>query len=112
MESLSVDVKSIQRSLHRAAIALQTHYCNRDGSVYQVNDLQQVLTTWLELSIEELVDDVLFHTVEGDRAYAFNRSAFERQLNRVQPTGVETPLTEFDDTHPPCATPDEGSVAA
>ncbi|HEY9644532.1 MAG TPA: hypothetical protein V6C57_28810 [Coleofasciculaceae cyanobacterium] len=80
-----MDIEAIQTALNQTAIALQARFAQETGECYCVEDLQQALTHWLELSIEELVDDALFHTVEGDRAYAFNRRAFELQMQRLQP---------------------------
>jgi hypothetical protein len=80
-----IDTEAVQQALQEAAIALRLRYAHEMGETYRVEDLQQVLTHWLELSIEALVEDALFHTVEGDRAYAFNRRAFELQLQRLQP---------------------------
>jgi hypothetical protein len=80
-----IDTEAVQTALNQTAIALQVRFAQETGDRYGVEDLQQALTHWLELSIEELVDDALFHTVEGDRAYAFNRRAFELQIKRLQP---------------------------
>jgi hypothetical protein len=43
--------------------------------------------------VEALVEDALFHTVEGDRAYAFNRRAFEVQLRKLQPVETLPPVS-------------------
>jgi hypothetical protein len=80
-----IDTEAVQTALNQTAIALQARFAQETGDRYGVDDLQQALTQWLELSIEALVDDALFHTIEGDRAYAFNRRAFELQINRLQP---------------------------
>lgn len=80
-----VDTDAIQQALRRAAVELRAYYAHEQGELYRVEDLRQALNNWLELSIESLVEDALFHTVEGDRAYAFNRAAFEAQMQRIQP---------------------------
>jgi hypothetical protein len=85
MATLYIDTEAVQQSLRETAIALRTHYADETGETYRVEELQQALTQWLELSIETLVDDAFFHTAEGDRAYAFNRRAFDLQLQRLQP---------------------------
>jgi hypothetical protein len=74
-----------QRTLKDAANQLQDHFLKEEGSAYSVEDLQKALSNWLELSVESLLDDVLFHVVEGDRAYAFNRRAFELEIQRLHP---------------------------
>lgn len=81
-------LSEIQQQLNSAAVQLQAHIAHNDGTVYQVEDLQRALNIWLELSIECLVEDATFHTVEGDRAQAFNRRAWELQLARLQPVEV------------------------
>jgi hypothetical protein len=47
-----------------------------------------VLSRWLELSIEQLCDDALFHCITGDRSIAFNRDGFEQGLNKVPSVSV------------------------
>jgi hypothetical protein len=89
MAAFFVDTDSIQSALETAAIDLQTHFLQEEGEVYRVEDLQQALESWLELSVESLVEDALFHAVEGDRSVAFNRSAFESQLKRVKPLALQ-----------------------
>jgi hypothetical protein len=79
------DQEAVQSALKLAASELQSHFLHEEGELYRTDDLQQALNHWLELSIESLVDDVLFHAVEGDRSYAFNREAFEAQMRRMQP---------------------------
>jgi hypothetical protein len=79
----------IQEQLNSAATQVQAHIAQNDGTVYSVEDLQRALSAWLELSIEALVEDAMFHVVEGDRAQAFNRRAWELQLARLKPVEVE-----------------------
>lgn len=85
MTALFVDTNATQAALQTAATELQARFVTEYGEQYCVEDLQAALTQWLELSIESLVEDALFHTVEGDRAYAFNRRAFEMQMKKLQP---------------------------
>jgi len=89
MTAFFVDTDSMQSALETAAIDLQAHYLREEGETYQVEDLQHALENWLELSIESLVEDALFHAVEGDRSIAFNRSAFEAQLRRLKPMSLQ-----------------------
>jgi hypothetical protein len=72
-------------ALSESASQLQAYFLREEGSEYAVADLERVLDRWLELSMERLLEDVLFHVVEGDRAYAFNRRAFELQMEQIQP---------------------------
>jgi hypothetical protein len=80
-----VDTDTIQTAFKTAAAELQAYYAHEYGDTYRAEDLQQALNNWLELSVEYLVEDVLFHTIEGDRSYAFNRAAFELQMRQIQP---------------------------
>lgn len=90
---MAIDVESTQLALESAAIELQSRYASTDGERYRVEDLKTALTRWLELSIESLVEDVLFHTIDGDRAYAFNRHGFEMQLRKLQPESISEPIS-------------------
>ncbi|NJO77094.1 MAG: hypothetical protein HC827_00285 [Cyanobacteria bacterium RM1_2_2] len=83
-----IDTDATHFALKNAAVELQERLAQEYGEQYRAEDLQIALTHWLELSIESLVDDVLFHTLEGDRSHAFNRRVFEKQLKKLQPTPV------------------------
>jgi hypothetical protein len=82
------DSDATQSVLKAAAVELQARFLEEYGESYRIEDLHAALSHWLELSVEALLDDVLFHTVEGDRAYAFNRRAFEMQMKKIQPRAV------------------------
>lgn len=82
----------MEAALGTAAIELQRHFICEHGERYRVEDLQMALTHWLEVSVESLVEDVLFHTVEGDRSYAFNRRAFDLHMQQLQPEATLTAL--------------------
>lgn len=89
MAALFIDTEAMQSAFQTAAVELEARLVEDYGECYRVEDLQAALTQWLELSIESLVEDVLFHTVEGDRTHAFNRRAFELQLTRLQPIEIQ-----------------------
>jgi hypothetical protein len=82
---------TVQDTLNDAASQLKSRFLQEEGNAYAVEDLQKALANWLQLSVESLLDDVLFHVVEGDRAYAFNRRAFEIEIQRLQPISSEKP---------------------
>jgi len=84
MTALFIDTDATQAALQTAATELQARLVEESGERYRVEDLQTALAHWLELSIESLVEDALFHAIEGDRSYAFNRRAFETQLRKLQ----------------------------
>jgi hypothetical protein len=87
-----LDTNAMEAALGTAAVELQRHFVREHGERYRVEDLQAALTHWLELSVELLVEDVLFHTVEGDRSYTFNRRAFELQMQQLQSEATVTAL--------------------
>lgn len=93
MAELLIDKETIQTDLKAAAEVLQAHYLHEAGTIYQLADLEQALITWLELSVEALAQDAVFHVIEGDRTYAFNRPAFEQQLRQIEPTEEIVELT-------------------
>lgn len=85
-----IDTDAMQSAFQTAAAELEARFVEEYGERYRVEDLQAALTRWFELSIESLMEDVLFHTVDGDRAYAFNRRAFEMQLRKIQPIEIQS----------------------
>lgn len=68
--------------LNNAASQIQAELASQ-GEQYAIEDLNGVLSLWLELSVEQLCEDALYHCVTGDRSFAFNRSGFERFLKKV-----------------------------
>ncbi|MFM7426038.1 MAG: hypothetical protein ACKO7W_13780 [Elainella sp.] len=88
MTALFIDTDATQMALQAAAVELRARFVDEFGEDYRLEDLQAALSHWLELSIESLVEDALFHTVEGDRSHAFNRRAFEMQIRKLQPVAL------------------------
>jgi hypothetical protein len=70
-------------SLNDAAIRIQSELLNRTGEEFELVDLNGVLAQWLEMSIESLAEDAVYHCVEGDCSYAFNQDGFNRLLKKV-----------------------------
>lgn len=68
--------------LNQAAAQIQDELALR-GEYYAIEDVNGVLASWLELSIEQLCEDALYHCLVGDRSLSFNQSGFERLLRRV-----------------------------
>jgi hypothetical protein len=85
MDSHLANDSTVQNTLNDAAHQLKIRFIQEEGNTYSVEDLQKALSNWLQLSVESLLDDVLFHVVEGDRAYTFNRRAFEIEMQRLHP---------------------------
>ncbi|HEY9699664.1 MAG TPA: hypothetical protein V6D10_20555 [Trichocoleus sp.] len=84
--------QSTHNSIADLAMQLQAHYAIESAAAYDARDLQQAVLKWLESSIESLVDDGMFHLVEGRRENAFNRSEFDRQLGKLQPIEAVQPI--------------------
>ncbi|MBW4516141.1 MAG: hypothetical protein KME11_13080 [Timaviella obliquedivisa GSE-PSE-MK23-08B] len=113
MNSQLINDSTIQGTLSEAATQLKNHFIREEGSAYSVEDLQQALSNWLELSVESLLDDVLFHVLEGDRAYAFNRRAFELEMQRLQTAQSEQPSQNASEsTSEPISKVTDSQVAA
>lgn len=71
-------------SLNQAASHIQSELASQ-GEQYAIEDLNEVLKLWLEISIEQLCEDALYHCITGDRSFAFNQSGFETFLKKVKP---------------------------
>jgi hypothetical protein len=80
-------------SLNDAAVAIQRELASR-GEQYAIADLNEVLSLWLELSVEQLCEDALFHCITGDRSFSFNRLGFEAFLKKVEPQTEAAPALE------------------
>jgi hypothetical protein len=89
---------TVQDTLSDAASQLKNRFIREEGNAY-----------WLQLSVESLIDDVLFHVVEGDRAYAFNRRAFEIEMQRLQPISSDKPPQTLSEQ---ASLPENSTVAA
>lgn len=76
---------SVQEAIAQAAQTAQHVLEQQEGTHYSIGDLQAVLVKWLETSIESLAEDAIYHCLEGDRAYAFNRHGFTTALQALTP---------------------------
>ncbi|MCY7282812.1 MAG: hypothetical protein LH679_05085 [Cyanobacteria bacterium CAN_BIN43] len=68
-------------AISEAATQIQAALAERDD-YHEVEEISLILSHWLELSIESLCDDALYHCVTGDRSFAVNRAGFESLLKR------------------------------
>jgi hypothetical protein len=89
----SLDNQSVNESLVAIATKLKTKYQKEFGTTYKVGELKSVLAGWLELSVEQLLEDAIFHVDEGDCAMAFNRDAFNRLLSKATPVAESNDAT-------------------
>lgn len=78
-----------QEALTIAAEEAQAWFEQQNGEHYPVVALRQVFVHWLELSIEQLAQEAMYHCVEGEPTLAFNRVAFRDRLSQLTP--AQTP---------------------
>lgn len=64
--------------LNDAAPVIQKAVIDRHGRSLAIPQINEILSKWLELSIEELCADAAEHCCTGSRDYAFNRHDFDR----------------------------------
>jgi len=70
------------RSLGAAAPTIQARLIEK-GRNYSIADINEALAYWLELTIEELCDEAVYHCAEGDRSNVVNRAGFETALKTI-----------------------------
>ena len=77
--------------LRIAAPIIRQWLIDNDRLVYELSDIENVLVNWLELSIEEIATEALYHCLSGDTSQAIGRRTFKDLLGRkayteIQPT--------------------------
>ena len=75
-----------QATIQQASEQAQAFLEHEEGKHYQVDDLKKTFWKWLEQSVEQLATDAMYHTLEGDRSFAFNRHGFEDMLKTLDYT--------------------------
>lgn len=85
---------SIQLSVSEALIdevakKLQQFFVQQDDTVYDHIVLRRAVITWLELSVEQLVQEADWHCRTGVAQYAFNRDGFEVALQKHQTSAMQ-----------------------
>jgi hypothetical protein len=68
-------------ALSEAATQIQAALADH-GEHHEVEEINLILSHWLESSIESLCNDALYHCVTGDRTFAVNRVEFHKLLDR------------------------------
>jgi hypothetical protein len=71
---------SIDEALIIAAVEMQCWFECEYQIRYELSDLKHVLISWLETSIEQLMDDAFYHCCLGIAQYSFNRQGFQDAL--------------------------------
>lgn len=87
--------ESVQIAIADAAEKAQVYLENEQGIHYGVNDLKNAFVKWLEISIEQLVDDAMYHCLEGDRSFAFNRQSFTLAIEKLTPAHTPAEADEL-----------------
>ncbi|MEX0268985.1 hypothetical protein AB3R30_07575 [Leptolyngbyaceae cyanobacterium UHCC 1019] len=54
-----------------------------DQPQYSLEQVQQALTGWLQESLEQLLEEAVYHCCTGPRHYAVNRDDFHTHLQRA-----------------------------
>ena len=82
MQQVSVS-DTVLENLQQAAVSAQAWLQREKGEYYRVNDLKQAFVHWLELCLEQLAEEAMYHAFEGDRTFAVNRQDFQAQLEKL-----------------------------
>lgn len=70
-------------SLVSAAQEVQAVLFDREGEVYEIGDIQEVLESWLAGAIEQLAEEACTFCITGSSGHAsFNRAEFQRLLEK------------------------------
>lgn len=75
--------------IDEAAGKLQQFFAQQDDTVYDLTVLRQAITMWLELSVEQLIQEADWHCRTGIAQYAFNRDGFEIALQKHQKVAMQ-----------------------
>ena len=78
----AVDTTQAISSMRAAAPLIRQWYIDNDRLIYELTDIESVLVEWLELTIEELATETLYHCLTGDSAYAVGRRNFKHFLDK------------------------------
>jgi hypothetical protein len=75
--------------IDEAAKKLQQFFVQQDDTVYDRMVLRQAVIMWLELSVEQLIQEADWHCRTGIAQYAFNRDGFEIALQKYQKAAMQ-----------------------
>lgn len=82
-EVITVQIpSSVPMALHQAALEIQSWLEHNRSEHYKQSDLVDVLRNWLELQIESLAEEAIYHCVSGSSTHAIGRRTFEQLLNK------------------------------
>lgn len=90
-----IDTSQAILPLRIAAPIIRQWLIDNDRLVYELSDIENVLVNWLELSIEEIATEALYHCLSGDTSQAIGRRTFKDLLGRKEYTEIQpTETTE------------------
>lgn len=92
-----IDTSQAIAPLRIAAPMIRQWLIDNDSLVYELADIENVLVNWLELSIEELATEALYHCISGDTSQAIGRRTFKQLLDRKPYTELQLTETTTED---------------
>lgn len=92
-----IDTSQAISPLRVAAPIIRQWLIDNDSLVYELSDIENVLVNWLELSIEELATEALYHCISGDTSQAIGRRTFKQLLDRKPYTELQLTETTTED---------------
>ncbi|NEZ54313.1 hypothetical protein [Adonisia turfae] len=94
----NIDTSQAIAPLRLAAPLIRQWLIENDSLVYELSAIEDVLVNWLELSIEELATEALYHCLSGDTSQTIGRRTFKDLLDRKPYTELQ-PATDIDQDH-------------
>lgn len=76
---------TVRQDIKDAVQKAQMYFEQQVGVHYSESDLEKAFVHWLESSIEQLADEAIYHCVEGDHSFVFNRPVFTSALAKLTP---------------------------
>lgn len=86
---VSVQLFVSEDVIDEAVKKLQQFFAQQDDTIYDLMVLRQAVIMWLELSVEQLIQEADWHCRTGIAQYAFNRDGFEIALQKYQKAAMQ-----------------------
>ncbi len=78
-----VDHEAIAQALHDAAPYIREWLATNRDQLYSLTQIESALHCWAERSLAALIEECVFHCVEGSTPHAVGRHDFELGLARA-----------------------------
>lgn len=85
----SIQLSVSEDVIDEAVKKLRQFFAQQDDTVYDFVVLRQAVIMWLELSVEQLIQEADWHCRTGIAQYAFNRDGFEIALQKHQKVAMQ-----------------------